>query len=280
MNRLDLIRTLFDQSAERYERDIVPVLAPLTADLVAYAAPQRSDHTLDIGTGTGLAARMVAPYVRHVVGVDISPASLQAARSVLTAANVHYTRADIHRLPFPAGEFSLVIASFGLNATDPARSLREIRRVIAPDGRLVIQEWGPADALTLALDDLLAEYAPEEPDQSLSALREALEQHPTIWQDQFQDADDYREWLTDLGLDVEHADECAPIAIRLPSAETYLTFLLARTDRFEEVCAMDEATHAAFHAAARARAAEDVQPDGSLIWEPVVFRVTARKAAD
>jgi ubiquinone/menaquinone biosynthesis C-methylase UbiE len=277
VNRLDLIRTLFDQSAERYERDIVPVLAPLTADLVAYAAPQRSDCALDIGTGTGLVARLLAPHVRRVIGVDISPASLRAARSVPTTVNVHYARADIERLPFPAGGFSLVVASFGLNATDPAHSLRAIRRVIAPGGRLVIQEWGPADALTLALDDLLAEFAPEEPGEALSVLHQALEEHSAIWQDQFQDADDYREGLTDLGLDVEHAEEGAPVAIRLPTAETYLAFFLAWTSRFEEVRAMDEAACAAFYAAARARAAGAAQPDGSLIWQPVVFRITARK---
>jgi ubiquinone/menaquinone biosynthesis C-methylase UbiE len=279
VNRLDLIRTLFDQSAERYERDIVPVLAPLTADFVAYAAPQRSDRALDIGTGTGLVARTLAPYVRHVIGVDISPASLRAARNVPTAANVHYARADLHRLPFPAGRFSLVIASFGLNATDPVHSLRAIRRAIAPGGRLVIQEWGPADALNLAIRDLLSDYALDEPGERLSALRQATEDHPATWQDQFQDADDYRERLADLGLDAEHAEECAPVAIRLPSVETYLRFFLAWTSRFEEVRAMDEATRAAFYAAARARTAEDAQPDGSLIWEPVVFRVTARKAA-
>lgn len=279
MNRLDLIRTLFDQSAERYERDIVPVFAPLTADFVACAAPQPTDTALDIGTGTGLAARMLAPYVCRVVGVDISAASLRAARGVSTAANVHYARADIHRLPFPAGGFSLVVASFGLNATDPAYSLRAIRRVIAPGGRLVIQEWGPADPLNLALRDLLADYAPKQPGERLAALREQLDAHPAPWSDQLQDVDDYREWLADLGLDVEDAAEHAPVAIRLPTAATYLAFFLAWTFRFEEVRAMDEATRAAFYAAAHARAAEDAQPDGSLVWQPVVFRVSARRKA-
>jgi ubiquinone/menaquinone biosynthesis C-methylase UbiE len=277
VSRLDLIRTLFDQSAERYERDIVPVLAPLTADFAAYAAPQPSDDALDIGTGTGIAARMLAPYVRRVIGVDISPASLRAARSVPTAVNVHYARADIDRLPFPAGGFSLVVASFGLNATDPAHSLRAIRRVIAPGGRLAIQEWGPADALNLALRDLLADYARDDPGERLAALREQVDTHPAPWSDQLQDVDDYREWLAALGLDVEHAEERAPVAIRLPTAETYLSFFLAWTSRFVEVRAMDEAARAAFYAAARAHATDAAQPDGSLIWQPVVFRVTARK---
>jgi len=166
-SHLDLIRTLFDQSAERDARDIVPVLAPLTADFVACIAPQPSDRALDLGTGTGLVTRMLAPHVRHVVGVDISPVSLQVARSAPTAANVHYARADIHRLPFPAGSFSLVVASFGLNATDPTHSLRAIRRVIAPGGRLAIQEWGPTGTLDLAINDLLADYAAEEPGEHL-----------------------------------------------------------------------------------------------------------------
>ncbi len=53
--RLALIQRLFDGSAERYERDITPLYAPLAADLVAYAAPRRRDRVLDIGTGTGIA---------------------------------------------------------------------------------------------------------------------------------------------------------------------------------------------------------------------------------
>jgi len=40
---------------------------------------------------------------------------------------------------------------------------------------------------------------------------------------------------------------------------------------------MDEAHRAAFYAEARARLAQIAQPDGSMLWQPVLFRVTARK---
>jgi SAM-dependent methyltransferase len=277
MDRLSLIRRLFDESAGRYARDIAPVLAPLTADFVAYAAPRRRDRVLDVGTGTGLAARMLAPYVRFVAGVDISPRALAAARAIPTTTTVHYAQADLNRLPFAAGSFSLVVSSFGLNATDPDSSLRALRRVIAPGGRLVLQEWGPAGSIDLQLDELLDEHAADDPGPDVMALREGLDAHPARWRDQLQNADDYAEWLTGLGFTVEDATESAPVTIRLADTEQYLTFKLAWTYRFEEVRAMDERDRAAFFAGARMCLSDAAQPDGSLLWQPVVFRVTARR---
>jgi SAM-dependent methyltransferase len=276
-DRRTLIQYLFDESAGRYERDITPVFAPLAADFVAYAAPRRADRALDVGTGTGLLARYLAPYVRSVVGVDIAPRALAAARAIPTVTNVHYLRADLNRLPFPAGGFTLVAASFGLNATDPDHSLRALRRVITPGGRLVLQEWGPVSALDRQLGELLNEYAADDPGSRMRALRAALDDHPSRWRDQLQDVDDYAERLGELGLAVEDAREGVPVAIRLAHGDDYLRYKLAWTYRFEEVRAMSEDRRAAFLAAARACLAEAAQPDGSMVWKPVVFRVSARR---
>jgi ubiquinone/menaquinone biosynthesis C-methylase UbiE len=280
MDRRTLIQYLFDESAGRYERDITPVFAPLTADFVAYAAPRRADRALDVGTGTGLLARHLAPYVQNVVGVDIAPRVLAAARDLPTVANVHYVRADLNRLPFPAGGFTLVAASFGLNVTDPDRSLRALRRVMAPGGRFVLQEWGPVGALDRWIDELLDEYAADDPGPAVLALREALEDDPARWRSQLQDVDDYAERLGELGFAVEDAREYAPVMIRFTHKDDYLRYKLAWTYRYEEVRAMDEDRRAAFMAAARASLADMAQPDGSIVWEPVVFRVTAIREKD
>jgi hypothetical protein len=66
------------------------------------------------------------------------------------------------------------------------------------------------------------------------------------------------------------------VAIRLDQAETFLTFKLAWTQRYEELLAMDEVRRTAYYAEARARLAECAAPDGSFTWRPVLFRVTAR----
>lgn len=275
MNRLKRVQYLFDHSADRYEADIAPVLAPLVADFAAYAAPRPTDRALDIGTGTGILARALAPYVRHVTGVDISRASLRVARATPAPLNVQYARADIHRLPFRSGSFDLVAASLGLNATFPHHSLRAVREVIAAGGRLVIQEWGPVTDVDRALGETLeAHTAPES--ATRTPAYPADDDDARDWGDYLQDPDDYREWLGDLGLTVTDARESQPVAVRLAEADDYLRYKLAWTYRWEAVRAMDVPTRTAFYAAARARLAEFTAPDGSLIWQPWLIRVTAQ----
>ena len=278
MTRLALVQHLFDESAERYGRDIAPVLAPLAADFAAYAAPQPEDRALDAGTGTGIVARLIAPRVRSVIGVDVSARSLDVARRETAPANLHFARADLNRLPFGAGAFALVVASFGLNATDPDHSLPALRRAVAPGGRLVLQEWGPIAEADRALEDLLMDHIADDPGPRVARLRAWLDEHPAPWREQLQDIDDYRERLAELGLAVEDATEDAPVTIRLAATEQYLRFKLAWTYRFEEIRAMDPLARSAFYAGARALLADAAKPDGSFLWRPVVFRVTARLA--
>ena len=271
-----LIEDLFDRAATRYARTIAPILGPLTADFVAYAAPGCEDRVLDLGTGTGLVTRLLAPHVRAVTGLDLAYGMLRAAHIFPAPAPVWYVRGDVHNLPFQSGVFSLAITSLGLNATDPNRLLRAIRRVLATGGRFVLQEWGPADPTNTIVRETLGEYALDQPGGRAALLRERFEAAPPAWGDYLQDVDDYRDWLSDAGFEVEHASESAPVTLRLPVA-TCLTFWLAWPGRFEEVEAMDGLTRSAFLAATTARLAALAGPDGSLVWQPVVFRVTARR---
>ncbi len=277
MNQTNLMQQLFDASAGRYESDIVPLLLPLAADFVAYAAPRRNDSALDIGTGTGLVARLLAPYVRRVIGLDISLRSLQAGRRMPTVSNVNLLQADLHALPVPSRTFSLVAASFGLNSTDPAASLRAIRRIITPGGRFIIQEWGPASELDIALENALLDHSTDSPGPALAALRGQLADAPSPWRDQLQDADDYREWLSDAGFEVEDASESAPITVRINSAADYLRYKLAWTYRWEEVQAMSRDQRLAFMQEALTILASVSTTNGSLAWNPVLFRAVARK---
>lgn len=275
-DRISLVKYMYDQAAERYAIDIAPVFWPLIADFVAYAAPRPGDRVLDLGTGIGLLARTIAPYVRDVVGLDISRESLRVGRQVPAPLNVHYAQADIHHLPLAYRSVSLIVAHFGLNATFPDASLRAVRRLLAPGGRLVIQEWGPVTGADRVIGETLREFSVPEPGPRVQALRADMDAIPPDWCDYLQDVDDYRAWLGDLGLAVEDVREAQPVAIRVADIEDYLRYKLAWTYRWEEVRAMQAQTRVAFYAALRERLAAFVERDGSFIWRPWVIRARAR----
>jgi demethylmenaquinone methyltransferase/2-methoxy-6-polyprenyl-1,4-benzoquinol methylase len=80
----------------------------------------------------------------HVIGCDFSEPMLDLAREKATArgaAGVRFEWADALSLPYDAGRFDAVTVGFGVrNLADLDRGLREMTRVLAPGGRLVVLE--------------------------------------------------------------------------------------------------------------------------------------------
>jgi ubiquinone/menaquinone biosynthesis C-methylase UbiE len=99
---------------------------------------------LDIATGGGHTALAVAPHVARVVASDITDPMLAAAREFALsrgAANVDFQRADAEAPPFPAGSFDLVTCRIAAHHfPDPARFVREVRRVLRPGGLFLLQD--------------------------------------------------------------------------------------------------------------------------------------------
>ena len=95
---------------------------------------------LDIGSGDGVLAELVAEHARSVTCADISAAVLGAARKRLgPLAKVSYCQADMHQLPFADARFDQVFLMHALTYTrEPARVLAQAARVLRPQGRVVI----------------------------------------------------------------------------------------------------------------------------------------------
>jgi SAM-dependent methyltransferase len=108
-----------------------------TAIISDMIGPERGGVFLDLGCSAGLYARALAERV-PVVGVDISPSMLKGAARK-TGPSISLARADIHNLPFVDAAFSGAVCGGTLNELgDPARALRETRRVLEPGGRIAI----------------------------------------------------------------------------------------------------------------------------------------------
>ncbi|HZX86522.1 MAG TPA: class I SAM-dependent methyltransferase, partial [Reyranella sp.] len=111
---------------------------------LAAAAPQRGEHVIDIGCGTGDTTAALARAVGltgHVLGVDISEPLITAARAH-RLDNATFVVGDAATHPFQAGHYDLVFSRFGVMFfADPVAAFRNIRRALKPAGRLVFIAW-------------------------------------------------------------------------------------------------------------------------------------------
>ena len=116
---------------------------------MARSAFSPGERVLDVACGTGLvalaAAGAVGPQGR-VVGVDISGRMVEAARQRAgerSVSNATFARMDAESLDLPDGAFDVVLCAFGLMyMPDPETALREMHRVLRPDGRVSLAVWG------------------------------------------------------------------------------------------------------------------------------------------
>lgn len=131
--------------AESYEAYIVPaIFVQFTDALVTMARPRSGNRVLDVGCGTGIVSRVVAPIVGssgRMVSLDIDLGMLSVARSLKPAdgADFEWRQGDVAKMPFENAEFDLVLCQAALQFFPyKLAALREIRRVIAPPGRIVV----------------------------------------------------------------------------------------------------------------------------------------------
>ena len=103
------------------------------------AVVEPGDRVLDAACGTGDLAIIAAKAGGVVVGLDFSERMLERARR--KAPELEWVRGDLLALPFDAESFDSATVGFGVrNVADLERSLRELRRVLRPGGRLGILE--------------------------------------------------------------------------------------------------------------------------------------------
>lgn len=134
----------YDSSGAAWQRGPAMVYDRL-ADMLAESCPVPlvGAYVLDLGAGTGAAARAAERRGAHVVSVDIAMGMLHADAPTRHTAVV----GDAVALPFASRSFDAVIAAFSLNhLTAPAIGLREATRVLRAGGGLVVGAFAADDS--------------------------------------------------------------------------------------------------------------------------------------
>ena len=107
-------------------RTALPLLAP--------------GDVLDIASGDGVLAELLAPHAQRYVCIDSSKRVVAAAGERLRRyANVEVREGDMHALPCADASFDLVVLMHALTyAAKPAQAVAEAARVLRPGGRLLL----------------------------------------------------------------------------------------------------------------------------------------------
>lgn len=136
-----------------YERWILPRILDVVmrqkvlAEYRRRAVPAARGTVLEIGIGSGLNLAFYGREVERVYGIDPSAVLLTMARCRAGKAPfpVVLLRASAENLPFEDKSIDTVVLTWTLcSIPDPATALREMRRVLRPDGRVLFVEHGLA----------------------------------------------------------------------------------------------------------------------------------------
>jgi ubiquinone/menaquinone biosynthesis C-methylase UbiE len=193
----ETIERQFTKTAEAFTTFAIRDTPEVLAEKVEFAKAQAGDQVLDVACGPGAFLLALAPRVRFVQGVDLTPELLRKARAFQAErqiANAAFVRGDAEQLPFPDGAFDLVSCQCAFHhMPKPQLVLAEMVRVAKPEGRLLIidplapesdvkydlynrieQIRDPSHALTLRLTTFLRLFE----EAGLEVARQSLRRRP------------------------------------------------------------------------------------------------------
>jgi SAM-dependent methyltransferase len=137
---------------QKYFPQMHEQFAAVTQALVDAADPKPGMNILDLASGVGEPSLSFAERVAPggtVKATDLSSAMLSALRHNAEAAgltNLKTQTVDAHELPFPNNTFDRVTSRFGVMFfAEVDMALREMKRVLKPNGKVALMVWGPPD---------------------------------------------------------------------------------------------------------------------------------------
>jgi SAM-dependent methyltransferase len=222
--------------ASAYEKYLVPAFFAGCAErLLELAEVKPGERVLDIATGTGIVARMAATQVGgegKVTGTDVNEGMLAAAAAA-GPEDVEWQPAEATSLPFPDGSYDLVTCQQGLQfLIDRPAALHEMRRVLAPQGRVAIAVWRgiAVNPAFVAVVDVLDRYVGNDAGM---VMREPFAGPDRADLHRLLTAAGFRGVRVRIGI----------IDVRFPSAREFLRREVVSTPLAEPVSGLDEARH-------------------------------------
>ncbi len=137
-----LVQQQFSQNAEAYVTSVTHGRGASLGRIVELTQPRGDEIALDVATAVGHTALALAPHVRKVVGLDLTPGMMPVARRLAAernVSNVEWTIGDVESLPLATESFEVVVCRIALHHwPQAAQGIREMARVAKRGGQVVL----------------------------------------------------------------------------------------------------------------------------------------------
>nr|WP_296067609.1 methyltransferase domain-containing protein [uncultured Actinoplanes sp.] len=159
---------IYERNAPAYDRQIAYLEKVWFGGGREWLGARARGRVLEVAIGTGLNLTHYPPDVT-LTGIDLSPAMLAVARerAAGTGRHVDLHTGDAEHLPFGDSSFDTAVCALSLcTIPDPVAAITEMKRVLAPGGRLLLLDhirssWPPVRAGQWLLEQLTIRAAGE-----------------------------------------------------------------------------------------------------------------------
>ena len=141
------MKSFWNMLAKQYDKNAendLPSYEKLVEKITPYL--NKNSIVLEIATGTGIIANMIAPYCSYIDATDYSEEMIKRAKAKVHPTNVMFALQDVSNLTYKDNSYNLVIMVHALHVVpDPQKALDSMKRVLKQDGILIIATYTPPD---------------------------------------------------------------------------------------------------------------------------------------
>lgn len=254
---------------ENYELYFVPAIGrPLAEELVRRANIHPGEKVLDVACGTGIAARLASKLVvpgGAVAGLDANPGMLAVARAIDAGDTpIDWYEASAEAMPLPDEDYDVVLCQMGLQFMEnKGVALREMRRILKPGGRLLLNVPGPRAELFARLAKAMEHNIS---DQAAAFVNHVFSLH---------DRKELNVLLSEAGFDkIEIRTDTR--TLHLPAPKDFLWQYVSSTPLAMVLSEADEASHLNLENEV-VRLWQDFTGNGGMTYGQPMVTVSARK---